>query len=349
MSNQKAYDTHANEEDYKQFVGAPGSEEAAEKQATANFLMRNKRPNTEAEIESKRSEINETKDQQRKIDRKLRHTNPYQICDEADPAASKNPLETVFGLVGFGVLSIALVVVPGIATMLIIQAEKIALVADKPVFGLVFGVSALAGVLASIQFRSLLRSDADRLSYDRWAIKLTVGVFLVWAAVMSLAAYPIIIPTGAVEPISQPDIIIFDAVEDVSGIHIQPPMMLLFLITALLDLVAAPTLHSFALNRLTPRPVKRIIEDAEFKYLEACKDQKGAELEALYTDLTQLISDHEAFEAALQTSVENALSALNRLEARVEAAQNAAKIQALYAPNIHPQRNDTAKTNGFHA
>ncbi len=318
------------EADVRAFVGLPDEEDRARAYAEYIFDALNPQGSSTAAMQAAQDDVERADRDMKSIEAKLDETDSYGVVEEPDSEHKRNPIETLFGGFSLLVLFVTMLTVPGIAVMLITQAQKIALVADMPVFGLVFGVTALAGVLASVEFRAKLTSDRARLLYDRRLLLATVTVFIVWASITSLAAYPMAF--GDASGATASDWTLEPAMPASPGFVLEPPMWLLFLVTAILDLVAAPTLHQFALRRLTPRTLKRIIPDAEEAHLlvlmAEAKTKRDQAIEALNT-----LEAHENSHLATKAMQgELAAAAVKRKSADVDAAQKAAAAEILYAP-----------------
>lgn len=340
------------EEDIAPFVPLADEEARVRRFAQNLFRRFNPGPVISEEMEVAEERLVHARHEEQRTFRQRRSTPLYRAGEEPDPDAKSNPIESAFGKFGLAVLIAALFVVPGIAAMLIIEAGKIAVVADVPAFGLVFGITALVGILAAIEWRGHLVSDNARSRFDRRLLAATIAVFLAWSLIMALAAYPADFSGSAIDRAAESrdwSLPVTDTPEPAaSGFRIESPMWLLFFATALLDLLAAPTLHHFAVRRLAPRPVKRISPDAEQDHLVVnAGPEAAAEVNDALEELSHLRTADQLWQAAMESFEERAVALLKVKTAEVEAARSAAVAQVLYAAPRRPGKRPHGP-NGRH-
>ncbi len=318
------------------FVGPPDGEKKLRSAVDSKFRAHHPSPE---DPEAERAAIDAYEHALRlwkELVAKEEKTEPYMVRWERDPEAKINWIEYLLGLFALGVMVCAMLTVPGITVMQIVEANKIALVADFPIFGLVFGVTALAGIFASIAYRDKLGSDEARLVFDRRLLKTTVAAFLIWATTASLVAFPPtiggtgvftdspsssdwVIPQGGTDPASY---------EPPSVLAI--PIWFLFLATTVLDLFAAPTLHNFVLSRVTPRPIRRIIGNDENDHLHGKLSVKAyVEVKQTTNSLKELRDAKERWNAALEMQQLFELARFEELAAIAKSAGDTAARKAL--------------------
>ena len=153
---------------------------------------------------------------------------------------------------------------------------------------------------------------------------------MIWSFVLSLSAYPIVFDEAAIAAVN--DWGADPATEAQAAFVLEPPMVLLFWVTALLDLVAAPTLHQFALRRLTPRTVKRITPDAEYEHLSKQELHERQMLDGAAGFLGDIEAHNNRRASAKALMGETAVALVKRLTAEVAAAQKEAASQILFPP-----------------
>lgn len=325
-------------------IGAPDAEERVRRVARVVFEAVNLEPVLELELEIAREAVEHARAGLRRIRGQQDRTRLFVSFSAADPQAGRNAVESTLGKFGLAILIAAFATVPAIATMLIAEAGKIALVADQPVFGLIFGVTALVAILASIELRDLLGSDSARQRFDWGLLMATIAAFLCWIVTLSLAAYPAG-PGGTETPLAGSGLDWSTPAADVpagdadASVGFELPMWLLFVVTGVLDLLAAPTLHRFALKRLTPEPLKRTAPDAEQDYLrEQETPPQEDELKVAVDHFRHLSTTHEAWLAARSACEDNAVSMLRRMTAAAQIAYAAPE-----PPNGTPSRRNGGK------
>ena len=323
-------------------IGTPDAEGRVRHVARVIFEALNPKPVIELELEIAREAVEHLRHGLRRIRGQQDGTRLFATFSAPDPEAARNAVESTLGKFGLAILIAAFATVPAIATMLIAEAGKIALVADQPAFGLIFGVTALVAILASIELRDLFGSDRARRRFDCGLLVAAITMFLCWIVMLALAAYPVG-SSGAETPLADGglDWSALDAEaseeEAGAGVGFEVPMWLLFVVTGLLDLSAAPTLHRFALKRLTPEPLKRTAPDAEQDYLrEQETPAQEDDLKAAVEHFRHLSTMHEAWLAARNACEDNAVSMLRHMTAHAQVA---------HAP-LPPPDDTPSRTNG---
>lgn len=328
LSSDQKYNVDIGEESIGQFAELPDGEDRAGSYAQDWFRLRNRLSAVPEAITAAKEAVDHARRQIERVRDRINDTPLYGVSEESDPQAQTNVIEQGTGVVGVIILLFALLTVPGIATMQIVQSGKIALVADYPAFGLVFGITALVGILAAIEWRSKIGRYEDRLSFDRALLKATIGVFVLWSLALALAAYPIQLGDVAQQAGANDWGNLAQIPDETAafGFKIQTPMWLVFFITALLDLLAAPTLHQLALNRLARLTLKRITPDAEKDHLENVElPAATASLDEAIGNLRELLAEKEGWEAAMKICEARAIAIL---KSKVRLAEADSKVAA---------------------
>lgn len=218
--------------------------------------------------------------------------------------------------------------------MLALEGQKFMLLADFPLLGLVFGAAPLAAIFASINWRTTILNDLDRLRYDRRLLRASMIAMLVWAVVMALSAFPIHFGGGeAISVASEGDDLdgwgLAPAQDAQPGFVLTAPPALIFIVTAVLDLLAAPTLHRIALNHISRPSLKDVFEDQERVHVESeiLPKRKAAVTDAL-GELERLEAARATREAHCAAVSDHALARFHAFRTKIENARLLAEITA---------------------
>jgi len=144
-------------------------------------------------------------------------------------------------------------------------------------------------------------------------------VLMLWSLSMAFLAFPLTIGGELVE---STDAWGNKVMVKLGGIAFDTPPSLIFIVTTLLDLLAAPALHRIALKRLSPRTIKRIEEDAERVHVrDKIIPARKVELQNAIADYELLLARQNARQNALKNNIADALARLANIKLQVKAAQ----------------------------
>lgn len=311
-------------------LGGLSGEEEVKRRTSESYRAAHPEPKTEAQIAETETALERAKAVQDAAQDKLDQTKPYLTRREIDTSIEPTIFDKAIGYVAAGMGIMLMCVIPAISTMLIVEAGDIALVADNPVFGFAFGIAALAGALASAQYRDTIGSDAALARYDQRLIRWTQFFVVAWISIAALTAYPI----GG------------DAASDVWSLEagaatetaFEMPQALLFVVTALLDMSAAAVAHVTAHRYLiggylvstSPNPR----HEAQAEHLRQCQ----ARADQHTTTLKDLKETGAAWHTGEAACVEGAVSRYHALQAKAKAA--AAKAHEQVLRGLHDDLND---------
>lgn len=303
-------------------LGGLSSIKEVEHHASNRYRATQPEPQIDAQVADTSAALEKAKSGQNAAQDKLDDIKPYLTRYEVDTSLKPDFLDKAMCWLACCIGLMLICVIPAISTMLIVEAGDIALVADSPIFGFAFGIAAVAGAIASAQYRDSVGSEAARARYDRRLIRWTQVCMVAWVSVAAFSAYPI----GG-EATS--DIWSLDSNTTPAEKPFEMPRAFLFIVTALLDMSAAAVVHHTARKHLilgyliSTSPNPRYEAQAEYlKQWQVRTDQLSAKLD----DLKEKKAAWAAGEAAC---VEDAVSRYHALHAHAKAAAANAHAQVL--------------------
>jgi hypothetical protein len=318
------YDLLIDKETIAFLVGKPNAEQRVKTGAENCFDARYPADGTEAEVQAAERDVEAAR---RRIDQLRKEKTPrYAVERIASPGSKPIPLETVTGQLGALLLAVSVLTIPAVAGLMIVSSDEIPLLADMPLLGAVFGSAALVFIVSALGFRDKVRGDEGLRIFDICMHGAAAVSFLAWLIAICLVAF------GSGDPASaalESDWLA-DAATNAAApsTEANPFLGFLFISTGLLDLFGAVSLHRMVADRLSPRPVKTILPDAERLHLDgliqAAIKEKGEfeeKLRAIRQSLQQRIAARNAYVGRAQTCLEDFTGKVN---AAVESARQAA-------------------------
>jgi len=269
---------------------------------------------------------------------KERAKTPAKITTQVkDPDHEPTLLDRSFGSVVGLLVFTGILVIPLITSGLLIESGKLPIVADFPAIGLAFGVMALCGFVASIEYRAKLTTIEGIRLYDRSVIGLALIFFFIWISLFAFIAYPLEVsaPAGLTDEYGVP----------ITTIEASPPIALFVIATGLLDLLAGPVFHMAAARCLFPRIVIVAKDNPYFVSLQ--NELMPAAYEALNLAaemLTELRSWPTQREAAREAFIETELARFRRRRTKALAVRHTAVATFLDEPDTIGAPTETPRT-----
>lgn len=268
-------------------------------------------------IESAEQKHNDCAAHTKRLARNHAKTPDKIISKVRDSNHKRSFLDLSYGGLVFLLVFAGFFIIPVLNTGLIIQSQKIPIVADFPAVGLALGLLALLGFVGSIEFREKLTTIEGIRLYDRRLLGVSAVIFLVWITLASLNAFPLEIaaPVGLTDEYGNP----------IKTLEIAPPLALLFIFTGLLDLCAGPVFHMTATRCLMPRTV---LVEQDNAYSSALKKELLPEAYAAQDDAALALAERRSWsaqrEAAREAFIEAELGRFRRFRTKALAARHAA-------------------------
>lgn len=284
----------------------------AEALAIAKFSVENPAPVSKAEIKALNLELNAAMDRLEVVLRQRETTSEFINLYEMVPLRELSILDRMMGGVAAITLTAAMLTMPAIAGISIFEADKFPLLREMPILSLIFGLSPFAGILSAVIWRDTLGSDQARSAFDRTLLKSTVLVLIIWAVIAALTAFPIGGDLSAEGGYGS---------EAKSGFRLSIPPSVLLVWTAILDLVAAPTLHMIVEEKLfKKRPVGSKAHPKISHLDDTLIPKVRKEVARLTSDLKALRSIRKQHKNAEFAAVQTVLIELDSVEAELRMA-----------------------------
>jgi len=241
-------------------------------------------------------------------------------------------LDRGFGIAAIVVMCIAALIIPIIASITIMEADKLALLADVPLLAGAFGAIALAGAMGSTHYHSKLKTDADKNAYEKNLIKLTAGAFLLFVSAYALSAYPITLG-GKLQDVANSAWGGSETTQQkVGGFELKIPTAITLIVTAILELFAAPTFHLIASDTLFPKVAVKTDQSEVIKhYNDVAIPEAEAELQIALSKQNEIVEHDLKREQSIQTYIQSHLVQFDNILAKVRQAKIMAVEQTLAA------------------
>ena len=295
-----------NELDFKEadlvpFVTEKNPIQAVKEWVTSNYKANFPDPRNPEKEKALRYECEREQKRLNALDQELEDTLSHEVVKERDAEGQRNFVDLMFGAIAFAVVIFAIGLMPSIATMMMVDAQKIALIADNPAWGVVFGVTPLAGMMAAIGFRKTIRSSKRRNQFDARLYVAAVTLVFAWAVMLSLAAYPVTLD-----------------LEDHS-VTIETPTFVIFILTTLVELTGAPALHRIMHTSLAPRHIERVIPRAEFDHKNNnVREEITKAINSATDSLHSYLSGVDRWDHGLAANITKALRLLSIVQRKYE-------------------------------
>jgi len=293
------------------------AEDAARKTIEQKFNAEHPEQDIAERIKSAEQQYQGRAAQTKHLENETVKTPPKNVTKIKDSDHTPTFLDRCFGGLVFGMVFIGFLIIPLLNTGLIIQSQKIPIVADFPVVGLALGIMALVGFVASIEYREKLTTIEGIRLYDRRVIGVSLILFIIWITLAAIIAYPfeVAAPAGLTDEYGDP----------VTTVEVSPPTAFLFIVTGLLDLCAGPVFHMAAARCLFPRTILVEKDNAYFKALQDDLLPKAYEAQDRTAQmLAELRSWPTQREAAREAFIETELARFRRRRTKALAARHAA-------------------------
>ena len=294
-------------------------------------------PVQEEQLAAAQHAVNEAEKEIERFENHRAKTDDYIVHEEHAKDHKPSFLPKVTGWAATVVYLASLGIPPVVAAMLLVQSQKIGLLGDWPMLAAFFGMSALAGLFASSQIRKCLQTDEIKRLYDLGLNIAAMIVFLLWLLSLAMAAFSVGDSSATLWSVSS------EAQQSPQG---GVPMWWVFLITGVLDLLAAPVLRRYAQDALEPRKSICITDNPERVYLDTRIVQKRAERDVALQQLQALKERRDAWASEESATVKRALQQLETARVALVKAHADATLsllddepQSAFPTHSHPQPN----------
>lgn len=284
--------------------------------AVAAFRAAHPEPVSKTEIRALMLELNAEMTRLERLLEKRGQTSEATELYRMVPFRELSFFDRAMGGVAAVTLAVAMLTMPAIAGISIYSAEKFELLSRIPALSMIFGLSPFAGVLSAVAWRGKLGSDQARTEFDQTLIKSTVVVLIIWSIIAAFTAYPI----GGN---AAPDSGYRDNPDKGFSLIIAPSILLIW--TAILDLVAAPTLHMIVEDKLFKKQSVGACANPEMTHLnDTLIPAVRRDISQLTAKLKALRSIRKQHKNAEVAAVQHVLIELDGVEGQIRAAHSQA-------------------------
>ncbi|WP_416877421.1 hypothetical protein [Litorimonas sp.] len=301
--------------------------------AVTEFRKIHPRPVSKSEIKEAKNLAKLQRKRLNELIEKRSRTHDYIRIYQTAPFKSRSPFERFMGSVSLITLTGAMLTIPTVAAVTISETDKFAFIRDFPALAFMFGLAPFAGVLSAVSIRDTFSSDGARNAFDRLLLLATIFSLFVWAILAALMAYPI----GGEFSLTDG----FDAETTSGGFSFGVSPAILLIWTVVLDICAAPSLHTIAEKKLFPKRYVGTEPNPEAAYLDKVVIPKARkDLDAAEEKLTALRNARRSHKYAEQAAIQRVLTELETVPADIRFAKSRAVASLFDAPDF-PSTSET--------